>query len=270
MKKLLLFVSCCLFGICAKAQINLEHTFEGSVTPYGETGTYYYYVEQHSYPSNCYVKEDYDDENTYYKITIYNSDFSLQSEQTYYLPVPPTGYIIYDYYLSQHFFNDDDYYEYLLICQKPNAQNDERLKLLLYDHNHTIIKDFGTAFFLGVSNIAYIINDVRMFLVNRTNVYTSSSSYTDVYSINGVTNSPENIVEMQNVPYPNPANEFINIPIEMNNNINYVKIYDINGRLIETKVVNNTTDNFLLNVTNYPSGIYIYECNGNTNRFIKQ
>lgn len=266
MKKLLLFVSCCLFGICTKAQINLEHTFEGSVAPYGD-----FYMEQSSYPKYCYVKTEIDYNNYCYKVTIYNPNFSVQSEQIYYLQTPPTGYNIFNYYISEHFFNDDDNYEFLMIYSNSQSTN-ERYKVILYDQNKNIIKDFGSAYSVNVmGSYAYIINGVRVFTIEK--YYENNGELqkkTEVYSINGVTNSPENIVETQSIPYPNPANEFINIPIEMNNNINYVKIYDINGRLIETKIVNNSTDSFLLNVTNYPSGIYIYECNGNTNRFIKQ
>lgn len=267
MKKLLLFVSCCLFGICTKAQITLKHTFEGDVTVYGD-----FYTEANPYPEYCYVEKEKDYDNYSYTVTIYNPDFSVQSKQTYYLPTPPTGYKIESCSISKHFFNDDDNYEFMMSYVNNQAADYNKMrKVILYDQNKNVIKDFGYAYSSYVYSNAYIINGVRIVLAKKTYYNNGATQQkTEAYSIDGVTNSPENMVEMQSVPYPNPANEFINIPIEMNNNINYVKIYDINGRLIETKIVNNTTDNFLLNVTNYPSGIYIYECNGNTNRFIKQ
>ena len=93
--------------------------------------------------------------------------------------------------------------------------------------------------------------------------------FTEIYYILGVDNTSENVVDSSKVPFPNPANQIINIPCESQRDA-IISIFDINGKLIESKQVNCSNEGFLLDVTNYPSGIYIYECDGERNRFIKQ
>jgi hypothetical protein len=47
-----------------------------------------------------------------------------------------------------------------------------------------------------------------------------------------------------------------------------MKIYDARGRLIETKQVDYVFNKILLNTTNYSRGVYVYEINGLTKKFM--
>ena len=65
--------------------------------------------------------------------------------------------------------------------------------------------------------------------------------------------------------YPNPADEFIYIQSN-NNTIDRVTIYDLNGRIISNRRVNNN----LLNVDDLSKGIYFIEINGVVKKLVKK
>ena len=264
MKKIVLLITCCIVCLGVKAQINLMHTFEGNVSVFSDS---YYMDNIITFPEKCYVKLELGNNNEYYRATVYDTDFSINNVETFNLPSPPTGYSIYS------FFNNDDYYEYLMVFGRYDLYDDNRNKMILYDHNYNVIKDFGSSYSISASSChstggtAHIIDNYRIFSVTRQNA--SYNSFTDIYYILGVDNISENIVESSKAPFPNPANQIVYIPCESQKDA-IISIFDINGKLIETKQGNCSNDGFLLDVKNYPPGIYIYECNGERNRFIKQ
>jgi len=65
--------------------------------------------------------------------------------------------------------------------------------------------------------------------------------------------------------YPNPADEFIYIQSN-NTNIDRATIYDLNGRIISNRRVNNN----LLNVDDLSKGIYFIEVNGVVKKLVKK
>ena len=68
----------------------------------------------------------------------------------------------------------------------------------------------------------------------------------------------ENIAGSVNFPYPNPGNDFINIPLKKvyNGKVN-VDIYDITGRTVKSEVVNmNNTNDFRIRTNQMTNGIY--------------
>ena len=247
------------------------HTFEGNVIAYSSQS---YYENLITYPDECYVKQEIGDNLEYYKLTIYNSNFSVNNVQLFNMPTPPTGYVISNFSITQKVFNNDDNYEYLMIFRQTDGSNmDSYNKMVLYDHNYNVIKNFGSATSISSSDVSltmgrtYVIDGNRVFTITKRN--SSNETSTEIYYILGVDNISENIVESSKVPFPNPANQIINIPCERQQDA-IISIFDINGKLIESKQVNCGNEGFLLDVTNYPSGIYIYECDGKRNRFIKQ
>ena len=69
--------------------------------------------------------------------------------------------------------------------------------------------------------------------------------------------------------FPNPAKTFVNLSY----NVSGVEdaemvITDASGRVVERRIVNAMQDNLRLNVANYKRGIYFYEVQGFTGRFI--
>ena len=45
-------------------------------------------------------------------------------------------------------------------------------------------------------------------------------------------------------------------------------IYDVNGKMIEKKMIDSTFDKILLNVESYTPGIYFYSVNGVSHKFV--
>ena len=79
---------------------------------------------------------------------------------------------------------------------------------------------------------------------------------------------------MENVPakvkrnaYPNPATDLVTLPYDANGATS-MKIYDMQGKLVERKFLDENKQELQLNVKDYPSGMYFSEVNGESNSFI--
>ena len=94
---------------------------------------------------------------------------------------------------------------------------------------------------------------------------------TYIYSCPG---NGETSTSVENVPakvkrnaYPNPANDLVTLPYDANGATS-MKIYDMQGKLVERKFLDNNKQELQLNVKDYPSGMYFFEVNGESNSFI--
>ena len=97
-------------------------------------------------------------------------------------------------------------------------------------------------------------------------------SYYDIYRCAGnggdivVNEITANTIEPA---YPNPTYNTITIPYSMNGNqASEMHIYDIQGRLVKTIQVGPHFNEVNVDVSSFPSGTYIYECNGVSNKFV--
>ena len=99
-----------------------------------------------------------------------------------------------------------------------------------------------------------------------------SSQYVDeIYSLPGSIPSSISKLESLNMlpAYPNPTRAIINLPYVLEKGQTAVmRIYNINGQLSDQKEIDSSFDRILLNVESYHPGIYFYEYNGITNKFI--
>ena len=66
--------------------------------------------------------------------------------------------------------------------------------------------------------------------------------------------------------YPNPATDYIMIPVDMSLNA-YLSIYNIDGKLVDNIVVPAGTKEYRLNLQGYAPGNYIYRLNGSAVKF---
>ncbi|SNR15993.1 T9SS type A sorting domain-containing protein [Tenacibaculum jejuense] len=105
----------------------------------------------------------------------------------------------------------------------------------------------------------------------------SNAVQTRVYSLGGNGTLSTNKVSLRNEKsaYPNPSTEIINIPYSaLNNEIVEIKIYDITGKLVEEKKMDDQFDKLSLNISNYTQGTYIYAIKNSLgvykNKFIKK
>jgi len=254
MKKIFISLGLILLTISSYSQINLEHTFTAgsTLTSYNTNskGIMFYYITDTI--SN--------------QIKIYNQDYSLYKTIT----IPrPAGYIMSITLLSEQLFNSNSSLEFICGFYKFNSAGYVS-KIKIYDENLTVLKDFGSYNYYAYP---YVISKGSL---NKLILYSllpnSSSQYiSEIFSLPG--SIPNNVSEL-NLPnvkpaYPNPAKTIIALPyILEKEQTSLIRIYKLNGQLIEQKLIDSTFDKLLLNVESYQSGVYLYEYNGISNKFI--
>lgn len=95
--------------------------------------------------------------------------------------------------------------------------------------------------------------------------------YVLVYSCPGngeTTTSVENVpAKVKRNAYPSPASDLVTLPYDANGATS-MKIYDMQGKLVERKFLDKSKQELQLNVKDYPSGMYFFEVNGESNSFI--
>lgn len=80
----------------------------------------------------------------------------------------------------------------------------------------------------------------------------------------GIEKNTLNTIELS--VFPNPSNSFVNFATESKNAAS-VTVYDLNGKLIETK--NLTNGSLKLDISNYSAGMYTYKVISNSNHVLK-
>lgn len=261
----ILVVHMLLLSQTAIAQISLEHTFDETVTWNGKI-----YTESDLYPENSY-NTVYTDENSCV-VKIYNEDYSIHTNRTYQF-VPPVGYKINSVMMSRKLFNTDNNYEFLVIYERTdNIRDDTRMQAILQNQDGGVIKDFGFGNYLYGYPYLHVANNKLRFNIFRS-LYNGGSTLvrtTEIYSVPGTpTSGSGNRVNESLPPYPNPASSVITLPYKLEQGeISVMNIYNMSGQLIDTKLIDAVFDKILLNVSGYTKGMYIYEVNGVSNRFV--
>ncbi|MCL2649978.1 MAG: T9SS type A sorting domain-containing protein [Candidatus Azobacteroides sp.] len=241
-----------LFSQILSAQINLEHTFDGYVM-YGNYLTY-----TSNYYTTMFASTN--------EVKIYNEDYSLYKAITI---TPPTNYSTFSISnVSKNFVTTDNKITFLVAFYSSSAEPNLRYAVKLYDENGTIVKDFGyTGSTYSTSFHKTSNNKCRLSILKNID----GAYITDIYSLPGtpplgVTDQKAN--EFQS-PYPNPANSVITLPYQLKQGeMSVMRIYNLNGQLVETKQIDSVFDKILLNVSGYTKGMYLYDVNGVSNRFI--
>lgn len=292
------FITTLLFStLCSFAEPTFLHRFGEDYGYFNvftkfdyETNTSNYYSESaysEFYPSNClyyFWKEDFRDKPAgTYTMHFYDENFSEIS--TFIFDIPSIkGYNIYSfsiYDVTRHIFNDDDEYEYIVQYRWNDSLktalrnggnynkivNNQEYRLVVFKQDGSIFYDFGTSSssFSSISSLHKVGDKFRLYL-NRY-LYAedgSTARYYDIYQVDKSSTTGLNIVERTPNAYPNPAVTEINLPVENGKDI---RIFDMCGRVIE---VCPTSENsmYQLNVSNYPSGTYLYESGGKAKQFI--
>ncbi len=68
--------------------------------------------------------------------------------------------------------------------------------------------------------------------------------------------------------YPNPATSEVHLPYQMNQNAAELAIYNMEGRLVEKRTVYGASNEAVIDVTNYPQGVYVYRLGGTARKFV--
>ena len=234
----------------AEAQITLLHTFEGVVSPGGvlvdSGGNYYGAVTVGSVTST--------DFNGYYNITrydtypytsqlrFYNEDFSIRAL------VNINGYVSSVSCISEKIFNTDGKLEFIVTSRGSEGYGDF---VRLYDENGNVLQNFatvGTA--LGAGLHLTSGGNYRLHVIRQNDDY---KSYTDIYSLPGKK-------EVSVLPQPKRETRALAYKLKEGETAT-MKIYNIKGQVVDTKLIDHTFNKILLNTARYPRGTYIYKIN---------
>ena len=250
MKKLL-FILCLAISMAANAQISLEHTYVST-----SISTDFFSIDSDIYYFTYSAK----------KLKVYKSDHSLHKEITISLDA---GYSITDIlFPSNKLFNTDELIEFIIRAHNVDMN---QYSMKLFNENNVLIHDFGER------STAWLASDGESAkLLIGTSEYSFSTKLTtyttDIYQLPGTVSSKSiaiNSAERSNPPYPVPAANYINIPYTLEpGEQSVIRIYNTGGRLMEQRDMDFSFNNLLIDVDSYQSGVYVYEYNGISGRFI--
>jgi hypothetical protein len=265
MKKLvyaILSMSLLPFSQVLNAQINLEHTFEGHV-PY----------------SGSNASDIYEGVNLFLLFTpesnqlkLYNEDYSLYKTVTL---TPPYGYELLSSppLISRRLFNTNDKVEFTVLFSESSADADRNndYNIRIYDEDGKVIKDFGNANSFSSNVIKLSNGQYKLWLQKSTHNGSNPTTYkTEIYSLPGdvsISAIKEGVNEYS-APYPNPSNNIVHIPYQLKKGeVSLMRIYNMQGQLLEEKQVDYAFNEILLDVSTYEKGVYVYVVNGVANRF---
>lgn len=231
MRQLLLITILFALTLSVSSQIEKQHAFD-DVASYHKLGNNYYYVAT--------------DTNTVY---LYNADFSLNKTVSVDDSLRISTAIPY-----VNVFTTSGGIDFHIAAYSKKERS----------RRYTLIKDDNGSIIKFIPNLSYV-------RYNRLVAWRNDGG-SDVYSLPGQTSikSVES-KSMQAKAYPNPTHDVITINFDMEpGEIQTVHIYNANGMLIDTKQVGGRINHLLLDVSHYLRGMYIYEYNNNSGRFIVQ
>lgn len=237
------------------------------------------------------INKMYDNNKTYYytfshssssgSLAIYNSDYSLYKEIAY---KQYPGYKVASvFYPSFHLFNTDNSLEY--ICSYYNSTSTEYLTKL-FDENGNELMDFGDAEAVDIfktSDTTYILETYHFVttytykdsIIDGDDTVLQAIPYysfvTKMYKMTGVSHktnlksAEKNIINL----FPNPSGSFINLIIEGDNDQPLrISIYNINGNLIDQKIIDKNVNHVFWDVSSYKPGVYLYKYGKATGKFV--
>lgn len=98
--------------------------------------------------------------------------------------------------------------------------------------------------------------------------YTFNSGHGVVYQIYPNPVSIEENTEFTTLQaYPNPTTDYLMIPANFDCNLR-MAVYSIDGKMVDNLIVPAGTQNYRLDVRNYPAGSYFYHLNGSACKFV--
>ena len=257
MKKILLGLIMLATAATINAQIELEHTIIGGMPPQNRSNW------------QQVGMDDY-----YITFAIVNTI----SGGTFF----GSGPAIYDSNMNLVFSADE--YDEIYLFAKNVFTTDGRLcfvKLVNNEGSSYYIKDAVILDIDGnvLKTISSVSANVPPFLIKMRDGYKlivnvpvdEGPDETHIYSCPG---NGEGTTSVENVPakvkrnaYPNPASDLVTLPYEVDGATS-MKIYDMQGKLVERKFLDKNKQELQLNVKDYPSGMYFFEVNGESNSFI--
>ena len=252
MKKLLFTLMFASLGTMCFAQINQVASLSGYLMYSGaDAEKYYTYM-----PSGNIVY-------------VYNWNGSLYKTISV---TPPSGYSVQTIScLSQKCINNDNKLEMCVVFVHSSSTGSSSHKMWLINEDGTKLNDFGDAYTWAASYSSYN-GETHLNIMKGTVDASYNLTYTTIiYKCSG--SGMVGIAQPERTElgkaFPNPTSEIITIPYKLNGNTtSQIHIYDAAGHLYTTIPVGPHFNEIKLDVSEYPSGVYLYECNGTSNRFV--
>ncbi len=237
------------------AQLTLDHNFSGYVV------SAYPIVDE---PIGLYYNSAFIYSNTFY---LYNSNYSLYKTAVIDLP---SGFTLSSIAaLGRHLINNDDKVEFFI-----SASNTSTHLAKIVNEDGVVIQDLGQSSSASCSGVYKVGNQLRLNIHKAAMGQNYQLSYqTDVYICHGNYNAVSSFEDEDLTirPYPNPTTTLINIPYQIEKGtVSTINIYNINGQFIESYNIGGDFEMITIDVNNYAKGIYVYEYNGISNKFVVQ
>ena len=258
MKKTVLTLVLALAFMPVFSQAILKHTFtnnSGGLHSVFQNSIHEYVYE--ILPEVSYVVCDLDEDETITGFSVYDADFQLTKE----IPFTVEGkwgirYSSFGVVIAgKHLFNNDDKIE---ICLTPWKQGGKMYTMILNEDGEVLFMQEGSL----ISYLYKAGDELRFEISNSYDNYNI-----EVYATQGNFSADEMVVTTQN-PYPNPANTTVSIPYTLDGKSAEMHIYDSRGVLVDAKTLDPDAELVDLNVSAYRPGIYVYEYNGMSNKFV--
>lgn len=256
MKQILITLSLAFVFLSSKSQISFEHSMTGAM----------YAIELQDVGDKFFVVDYVNN-----KCEIYNTNYS--PFLTVNLPIV-TNYWLYEVaYVSTKVFNTDLGVELLAVYQTYVSTSATEgyyiYQTKVIDEDGSVLLDIPQG---GYSNIIKQSDEQSKLIVYLYDL--SVSPYlvsTNVYQIPGypitvVEEIP--IIETNNV-YPNPSNNTINIPFELNNSKleSWVTITNSNGLELANYKLDNNSNKISIDVSSFSKGMYFFNLKSGNNKF---
>lgn len=193
---------------------------------------------------------------------LYTMDHSLIKSIS--LPTPDGYYLADIQYVSEQLFNSDDLVELVYIYSKyvpTTGSYYYTFETKLINENGNVLETFPGA---GFTSVVETIENGKKFLVYEYNYSVIPyKTYTHVYSLPETTTKSAELPAVSLTlgnPYPNPAKQQINIPIELPEGIASAQLVLINlkGQKVLSYPVRDSDENILLPTRQMDPGTYLY------------
>ncbi len=259
MKKVVLMFTGLWLTMAAYSQIDKLHTFYSNVDAFLVDGEMFY------------AKPDI---STVY---IYNDDFSLYED----LLIADSLNIRAVKFLSRNLFSLSGDLEFAVVgSSKENSHY--QYFIVLNEYGDVLLKEsmYYWPFYMSFLS-SYIVQD-KLVLEYMNEVYyeendsTAEVSTTSIFNLPGVLSQDSNTgfksgTKVESNAFPNPAKDRVYLTFNLEpGQTDVVEIYANSGQLIETKQIGYHMNKLHLDVSRYPSGMYIYKYTRGSNSFIVQ
>ena len=255
-----LFLQACCFN--AFSQVSLDHTF----TP---TTAYYVIgfenvVEPIGY--YCFIA-------TEHQINMYKADYTLYKAIDVNLL---RGYTLSSVATAgKHLINTDDKVELFVSANSSQTSNTNSTALIINEDGQ-IIHSFGYNYMLNSMGFFNVNGQIKMLVMEYQ--FTTHQTLSYLYSVyscygnftpSGITSMSSTLDAVQ--PFPNPAVNTINLTYKLEpGKTSVIRVYNMNGQLMDSFNIGSDFEAIIVDLSHYAKGIYIYEYDGISNKFVVQ